>query len=60
MMHALKNLRHGTFERCVGTETIPGCSCKPCERAYRARLTARKSFGYYRVALKVPMYGRKK
>ena len=59
-MTKTKIQHHGTFDCFVGTETIPGCSCKPCERAYRARLTARKSFGYYRVAPKVPMYGRKK
>ena len=46
----LRKFQHGTFERFLGTETIEGCDCEPCEAAYRFRITARKSFSYYRPA----------
>ena len=41
-------LTHGTYECSVGTQEIPGCDCRPCTAAWKARLEARKSFSYYK------------
>jgi hypothetical protein len=41
-------LQHGTYECCVGTETIDGCDCGPSTAAWKMRLEAKKSFTYYK------------
>ena len=42
-----KELQHGFYETYIGTQTIPGCDCKPCEAGYKRRLEFQNSLSRF-------------
>lgn len=43
MREVEKVAAHGTYERFVGTDTVPGCDCRPCKKGFRARMAIKNA-----------------